>query len=128
MINTVHATDFLIGHTIIPDGTVHCCVTSPPYWALRNYGDKVISEFPEITFSLFGMPVTVPAWTGQLGQEPNPMMHVAHIVHVFRQVWRVLRKDGISRKLGRDYIAFEINPDYAPIYEKYTHNQLGLFK
>lgn len=55
----------------LPDESVHCCVTSPPYWGLRDYG--------------------VPR---QLGLESTPELYVAHIVEVFREVWRVLRGDG----------------------------------
>jgi len=55
----------------LPDESVNCCVTSPPYWGLRDYG--------------------VP---GQLGLEKTPEEYVAHLVEVFREVRRVLRKDG----------------------------------
>ncbi|KKM77535.1 hypothetical protein LCGC14_1369100, partial [marine sediment metagenome] len=51
--------------------SVHCCVTSPPYWALRDYGVD-----------------------GQLGLEKNPDEYLAGMVEVFRAVWRVLRDDG----------------------------------
>ena len=55
----------------LPDESVHCVVTSPPYWGLRDYG--------------------VP---GQLGLEPTPDEYVATMVEVFRDVRRVLRRDG----------------------------------
>jgi len=55
----------------LPDESVDCCVTSPPYWGLRDYG--------------------VP---GQLGLEKTPEEYVAHLVEVFREVRRVLRNDG----------------------------------
>lgn len=55
----------------IPDVSVHCCVTSPPYWGLRNYGVA-----------------------GQLGLEKTPEEYVAKMVEVFREVKRVLRDDG----------------------------------
>ena len=51
--------------------SVHCCVTSPPYWGLRNYGVD-----------------------GAYGLEPTLELYVEHIVEVFREVRRVLRKDG----------------------------------
>jgi len=51
--------------------SVHCCVTSPPYWGLRDYGVD-----------------------GQLGLEKTPEEYVANMVSVFREVRRVLRKDG----------------------------------
>ncbi|MFB9330052.1 DNA-methyltransferase [Paenibacillus aurantiacus] len=73
----------------------YTCVTSPPYWGLRDYGVPG-SEWPEVTYTpMPGLPpVTVPAWNGCLGLEPTPEMFVAHMVLVFREVWRVLRPDG----------------------------------
>ncbi len=55
----------------LPDESINCCVTSPPYWNLRDYGVE-----------------------GQLGLEPTPEEYVAKMVEVFREVKRVLRKDG----------------------------------
>ncbi len=55
----------------MPDESVHCVVTSPPYWGLRCYGVD-----------------------GQIGQEPTLGEHVEVMVEVFREVRRVLRKDG----------------------------------
>lgn len=71
------------------------CVTSPPYWGLRDYGIPP-TVWPETTYTpMPGLqPVTVPAWTGCLGLEPTPEMFVAHSVAVFREVWRLLRSDG----------------------------------
>ena len=56
----------------LPAESVHCVVTSPPYWGLRDYG--------------------VP---GQLGLEPTLGEHIAAMVDVFREVRRVLRPDGV---------------------------------
>lgn len=65
----------------LPDEHVHCCVTSPPYWGLRDYG--------------------VP---GQLGLESTPEKYVAKIVDGFREVRRVLRSDGtLWLNLGDSY-------------------------
>ncbi|RAT95697.1 site-specific DNA-methyltransferase [Brevibacillus sp. Leaf182] len=79
----------------LPEKFFHCCVTSPPYWGLRDYGLPP-TEWPEVTYTpMTGLPpLTVPAWTGCLGLEPTPEMFVAHMVLVFREVWRVLRDDG----------------------------------
>jgi site-specific DNA-methyltransferase (adenine-specific) len=55
----------------LPAESVHCVVTSPPYWGLRDYGCE-----------------------GQLGLEPTPEEYVATMVAVFRAVRRVLRADG----------------------------------
>ena len=55
----------------LPDGSVNCCVTSPPYFGLRDY--KV---------------------DGQIGLEQTPDAYVAELVAVFREVRRVLADDG----------------------------------
>ena len=61
--------------------SVHCVVTSPPYWGLRDYGTD-----------------------GQLGLEPTPEEYVANMVAVFREVRRVLRSDGtVWLNLGDSY-------------------------
>jgi len=71
----------------MPDESVHCCVTSPPYWGLRDYG--------------------VP---GQLGLEKTPDEFVAAMVDVFREVRRVLRDDGtLWLNLGDSYNAYNGN-------------------
>lgn len=65
----------------LPDQSVHCCVTSPPYYGLRDYGVE-----------------------GQLGLEPTPDEYVAQMVSVFREVRRVLRDDGtLWLNLGDSY-------------------------
>lgn len=51
--------------------SVQCCVTSPPYWGLRDY------EHP-----------------AQIGAEASPELYVNNLLAVFREVRRVLRKDG----------------------------------
>jgi DNA modification methylase len=65
----------------LPDRSVQCCVTSPPYYGLRDYGV-----------------------TGQLGLEPTPDAYIAALVCVFREVRRVLRDDGtLWLNLGDSY-------------------------
>lgn len=61
--------------------SVHCCVTSPPYFGLRDYGVA-----------------------GQIGLEPSPDAYIAELVAVFRKVRRVLRDDGtLWLNLGDSY-------------------------
>jgi DNA modification methylase len=68
----------------IADESVQCCVTSPPYWGLRDYGVA-----------------------GQLGLERTPAEYVEKMVAVFREVRRVLRKDGtVWLNLGDCYNAY----------------------
>lgn len=65
----------------VPSGSVQTCVTSPPYWGLRDYGHA-----------------------GQLGLEPTPGEYVARMVEVFSEVHRVLRDDGtLWLNLGDSY-------------------------
>jgi DNA modification methylase len=65
----------------LPAESVHCCVTSPPYFGLRDYGHD-----------------------GQIGLEPTPDAFVAELVAVFREVRRVLREDGtLWLNLGDSY-------------------------
>ncbi len=65
----------------LADGSVHCCVTSPPYFGLRDYGVD-----------------------GQIGLEPTMAEYVEQMVAVFREVRRVLRDDGtLWLNLGDSY-------------------------
>lgn len=74
-----------------PDETFHVCVTSPPYFGLRNYGGVEPTQWAN-------------GWTGCLGLEPTPDQYVAHLVEVFREVRRVLRKDAtLWLNLGDSY-------------------------
>ena len=65
----------------IPDGSIQTCVTSPPYWGLRDYGHD-----------------------GQIGLEQTPDDYVAEMVDVFREVHRALSDDGtLWLNLGDSY-------------------------
>lgn len=78
---TIHIGDWVECLRQLPSESVHCCVTSPPYWGLRDYD--------------------VP---GQLGLEKTPEEYVAKIVAGFREVYRVLRDDGtLWLNLGDTY-------------------------
>lgn len=55
----------------LPDESVHCIVTSPPYWGLRDYGVE-----------------------GQLGLEKTPEEYVERLVEIFQELRRALRADG----------------------------------
>lgn len=80
---TVYVGDCVESLRTMPDKSVHCCVTSPPYWGLRDYGVS-----------------------GQLGLEKTPEEYVAKMVEVFREVRRVLKDDGtLWLNLGDSYAA-----------------------
>lgn len=65
----------------LADGSIHCAVTSPPYFGLRDYG-----------------------MSGQIGLEATPTDYVAEMIAVFREVRRALREDGtLWLNLGDSY-------------------------
>lgn len=89
------------GLALLPDASVQCIVTSPPYLGLRDYGIAP-SEWPEVEYRpRFDLPaVTVPAMRCVLGAEPSLFAFVGHLVLVAR----VLRDDGVMwLNLGASY-------------------------
>ena len=80
------------------DESVHCIVTSPPYWGLRDYKTEPV-DWPAIDYQpMSGVPcrVEIPAMACSLGLEPTPEAFIGHMVLVFRELWRVLRADGTA--------------------------------
>ena len=69
--NIIINRDCLLALRDLPDESVNCCVTSPPYYALRDYG-----------------------MDAQIGREDNPEEYIRRLVLVFREVRRVLTADG----------------------------------
>ena len=81
---TIHTGDVLDVLPTLESGSINTCVTSPPYFGLRDYGHD-----------------------GQIGLEPTPDAYVAKLVAVFREVKRVLRDDGtVWLNLGDSYASF----------------------
>jgi len=73
--------DCIASMKTIPDKSIHTCVTSPPYFGLRDYGHD-----------------------GQIGLEDTPDAFISRLVEVFREVRRVLRDDGtLWLNLGDSY-------------------------
>ena len=103
----------------LPAESVQCCVTSPPYWGLRDYGVA-----------------------GQLGLESTQEQYVAKLIEIFREVRRVLRADGVLwLNLGDSYNSgaevgrhdARINPDgpgatakFMGTARQYGNRQTGL--
>ena len=78
----------------LPTGTARTCVTSPPYWGLRDYGVD-----------------------GQLGLESTPEAYVAAMVDVFREVRRVLADDGtLWLNLGDTYNNFRVSTNGQTVH------------
>lgn len=82
-LNTIHNIDALEGLKSLPDESVQCCVTSPPYWGLRDYKVK-----------------------GQMGMEKTPEGFIENMAKVFSEVKRVLKRDGtLWLNIGDSYCA-----------------------
>ena len=69
--NIIINRDCLLALRDLPDESVNCCVTSPPYYALRDYG-----------------------MDAQIGREDSPEEYIRRLVLVFREVRRILTEDG----------------------------------
>ena len=124
ILNTVLNTDAINGLKQIPDNFIDCVVTSPPYWALRKYDVPVLWDVDpncEHEFSIHTMKKTngaksstvgnnmkglasfssssnfctkCNAWQGELGLEPSFELYITHLLQIFDQVKRVLKKEG----------------------------------
>ena len=83
VLNKIYNMDCIDGLKMLDDQSVNTCVTSPPYYRLRDYG--------------------VP---GQIGLEKTPEEFIEKLVEVFREVRRVLRDDGtLWINMGDSYAA-----------------------
>lgn len=147
-------------HLPLKDETVQTCITSPPYWGLRDYGlepqiwggdpthlhyfgteivtrdsgyhsgqkvrwnhrengRKERQDLPdradwERLAHSHGSPCECGPWVGSLGLEPTPELYVEHIVEVFREIKRVLKKDGtLWLNLGDSYCGSGFNDGTA---------------
>lgn len=69
--NIVYNMDCLEGLKTLPDNCIDCCVTSPPYYALRDYGVE-----------------------GQIGLEDTPQAYIDRLTDVFMEVHRVMKPEG----------------------------------
>lgn len=118
----------------MPAGVVHCVVTSPPYYQVRDYSlpPTVWAGNTECAHdlrpalagrrSLGAFCTRCGAWSGCLGLEPTPELFVGHLVDVFREVRRVLRDDGVCwLNIGDSYWA----GGSTTAYGQDTRNFLG---
>lgn len=82
--------------SVMPSEVIHVACTSPPYYQLRQYQGVKASWWPEVNYQpMAGLPeVTVPGMDACLGNEPDLNAYIGHLVLIFRQLKRVLRKDG----------------------------------
>ena len=89
-LDIVYNEDCLQGLKRLPDNSVDCCVTSPPYYALRDYGCE-----------------------GQIGQEDTPQAFIERLTDVFMEVYRVLKPTGTCwLNIGDSYCGTGDKGDY----------------
>lgn len=85
--NIVYNMDCLEGLKTLPDNCIDCCVTSPPYYALRDYGVD-----------------------GQIGLEDTPQAYIDRLTEVFTEVFRVLKPEGtLWLNIGDSYNGYKGN-------------------
>lgn len=83
-LNKIYNENCLTGLKKLPDNSIDCCVTSPPYFGLRDYGN-----------------------TEQIGLEETPEQFIAKLTEVFNEVLRVLKPQGtLWLNLGDTYAAY----------------------
>jgi DNA modification methylase len=69
--NVIFNEDCLIGLQKLPDNSIDCCISSPPYWGLRDYGVD-----------------------GQIGNENEFTDFINKLAEIYKEVYRVLKPDG----------------------------------
>jgi DNA modification methylase len=98
--------DAVDGIKLLDNESIDCIVTSPPYWACRDYGIS-LTKWPEITYRpniLYDFTITVPAIESCLGLEEDPVHFIAHTVYIFRLLKEKLKKTGtLWLNLGDTY-------------------------
>jgi len=89
--------------TIAPK-SIDCCVTSPPYYGLRDYGNAA-----------------------QIGAEKSPQDYVTQLVKVFREVWEVLKDDGtLWLNLGDSYYNYRPGKGQALVKQSVSNTNQDL--
>lgn len=137
-INRIICGDCLEVMKEMPDESVDMCMTSPPYWGLRDYGTEQIfsgdvecehewgnmqtgrvtgggDRPPQTKWQTGPSPdsqqkrytcLKCGAWKGQLGLEPTPELYIEHMVAIFHEVKRVLKKEGtLWLNIGDTYVS-----------------------
>lgn len=94
-----------VGHALdvlktFPESSINTCITSPPYWGLRDYKTNP-AQWQD-------------GWVGELGAEPNFNQYINHLCDVFDEVKRVLKDDGTCWvNIGDTYGGSSLNSSYG---------------
>jgi DNA modification methylase len=98
-LNKIHCGDAYELLKQIPSESVDVVITSPPYYGLRTYGkytEKIFDGDPNCSHEWNGsFCVKCNAYKGELGLEPDYRLYVKHLVDLFREVKRVLKKQAL---------------------------------
>lgn len=96
-IHTGHALEIL---KTFPDSSINMCITSPPYWGLRDYKTDSVKWQD--------------GWLGELGTEPDFDAYINHLCDIFDEVKRVLKDDGTCWvNIGDTYGGCSLNSSYG---------------
>lgn len=115
-VDTIVCSDALTYARSLPDNSIDCVVTSPPYYSLRDYGVE-----------------------GQIGLEDTPQAFIARLVELFGEIRRALKKTGVAWvNMGSSYASssvviddvnepFELRDDLTPEEITYVLSELAAF-
>jgi len=114
-------------------GSIHAMVSSCPYYGNRVYAGVPSTAWPEIEYTPLpgGRVICIPAWTGCLGLEPDLLMYVAHLVAIYREMYRCLDQRGVAWLNIADgyaadsYIRFTSEDRFARVKSKGYQNWLA---
>lgn len=115
LLDTIVCSDALDFVRTLPDNSINCVVTSPPYYALRDYGCE-----------------------GQIGLEETPQQFIARLVELFSEIRRALREDGTCWvNMGSSYASvrvsglnetFTLRDDLTPQEIAYVFAEIAKFQ
>lgn len=107
---TLHIGDVCEVLRSLPASSVHCCVTSPPYWGLRDYGLPP-SVWPS-------------GWKGNFGLEPTIELYIENTLTICREIRRVMREDAVLWwNLGSSYSSKAIPSEQMTLRDDITEEE-----
>ena len=99
-LNKIHTGNALEILKTFPDASINMCITSPPYWGLRDYKTDPVKWQD--------------GWLGELGAEPDFNAYINHLCDIFDEVKRVLKDDGTCWvNIGDTYGGCSLNSSYG---------------
>lgn len=127
-INKIHNSDALTFLKCLPDKSVHCIITSPPYWGLRNYNTapQIWNETEKCNHKWnkkTGNCNQCSAWLGSLGNEQDYNLFISNLCSVFDESKRVLKDSGsLWVNIGDTYsgsmLGYGVKKDSATGFQK----------